>query len=70
MDELSHLEKIGEGTQGEVYKAHWQGQEVIYKKRKLPKPEDEDKPLFQREFHAWQYGLLFYYFFFSHSTGV
>lgn len=67
MKDLSKLEKIGEGGQGIVFRAEWQGHTVIYKQMKLTKG-DERKD-FEREFSVWQYvsfysSLLFFFYYF------
>lgn len=56
--DLSNLEKVGEGAQGIVYRAEWQGNTVIYKQMKLAKNNEERKD-FIREFNVWQYVVLF-----------
>lgn len=54
--ELTDLVKVGEGTQGRVFKGQWQGQQVIYKQMKsLITKEGEEKSAFMKEFNAWQY---------------
>lgn len=61
-EELTNLEKIGEGTQGLVFKAEWQGQLVVYKQMKLIKSalnDVHDKTTFVREFNVWQYVPFF-----------
>lgn len=72
--DLSNLELIGEGTQGEVYKAQWKGLEVTYKKVKLfIKTEDDDKKSFAKEFSVWQYVSFIFnncYFFLNIFKGM
>lgn len=59
MKELSNLERIGEGSQGIVYKAQWNGRMVIYKQmRLLTRNEGDEKKNFEMELAVWQYVLL------------
>lgn len=66
--DLSKLEKIGEGLQGIVYKAEWNGQVIVYKQMKLLDTKvGEEKAHFERQFNVWQYdsSLSHIYLFFS-----
>lgn len=54
LKDLSNFEKVGEGSQGVVYRAKWQGNTVIYKQMKLVYSGD-DREEFMREFNVWQY---------------
>lgn len=57
-EELSNFEKIGQGSQGVVYKAQWMGQEVIYKEIKstvLKAGEEKINSDFVKELLVWQY---------------
>lgn len=56
--DLMNLEKIGEGSQGVVFRGQWQGQQIIYKQMKqLTSKEGEAKKAFAKEFDAWKYDL-------------
>lgn len=54
MKELSNLTKVGQGSQGTVYRAEWRGIIVVYKQMKMV-TDSGDKKEFLREFNIWQY---------------
>lgn len=63
--DLINLERIGEGSRAVVFKAQWQGQQVVYKEIKpLTGNEGEEKKAFVREFDSWKYDLSPSAFFF------
>lgn len=56
--DLINLERVGEGSQGVLFRAQWLGQQVIYKQMKqLTSKEGEEKNAFVKEFEAWKYDL-------------
>lgn len=52
-----------------MYKAQWQGQEVIYKNDSKIFKED-DKVHFKREFSVWQYVIHYLYLFLFFSAKI